>query len=181
MPMDFVPTPLEGVFEIHAKHLPDDRGDFVKIFHAPLYHLMAPQLAIREIYYSRSKRGAIRGLHYQIPPFAMDKIIFCLKGAVYEACVDLRPSSPTLGKSFAVELNEDNGKGIFIPKGFAAGLQALSDDATIISGASEIYAPEHERGIAWDSCGIAWRADTPIVSPKDRAQPRLQDHLAAIQ
>jgi dTDP-4-dehydrorhamnose 3,5-epimerase len=179
--MEFVPTPLEGVFEIHGRHLPDERGDFLKIFHIDLYRTIAPELSIREIYYSTSQRGVIRGLHYQIAPFAMDKIVFCLKGAVLDACVDLRPSSPTLGKNFAVELDESNGKGVFVPKGFAHGLQALTEGAIIINAASEIYVPTHERGIAWDSCGIGWRQDIAIVSSKDQAQPRLHDHLAALR
>jgi dTDP-4-dehydrorhamnose 3,5-epimerase len=179
--MEFVRTPLDGVFEIHAQHLADDRGDFLKIFNAELYHPIAPQLSIREIYCSRSKRGVVRGLHYQIAPFEMDKIIFCVKGAVWDVCVDLRPSSPTLGQNFAVELNEANGKGVFIPKGLAHGLQALAEDSIVINAASEIYAPTHERGIAWDSCGIDWSDGVAIVSPKDQAQPRLKDHLAAIQ
>jgi dTDP-4-dehydrorhamnose 3,5-epimerase len=179
--MKFVPTPLSGVFEILSQHLSDDRGDFLKLFHAELYRSIAPQFQVREVYCSRSRRGVIRGLHYQIPPFEMDKVIFCVRGAIHDACVDLRPSSSTFGKHFVVELNEENGKGVFIPKGFAHGLQALSEDTIIINAASEIYVPTYERGVAWDSCGIKWNGDTPIVSEKDQAQPRLEDIFAKIR
>jgi dTDP-4-dehydrorhamnose 3,5-epimerase len=179
--MKFVSTPLEGVFEIHCHLLSDDRGDFLKLFHAEAYQSISPQFQIREIYHSKSKRGVIRGLHYQLPPFAMDKIIFCVRGAIYDACVDVRPSSPTFGKHFLIELNEANGKGVFVPKGFAHGLQALSDNTIIINVASEIYVPSHERGVAWHSCGISWSGDTPIVSEKDQAQPRLEELFAATQ
>jgi dTDP-4-dehydrorhamnose 3,5-epimerase len=179
--MKFVPTALTGVYEIHGRRLRDERGDFIKLFQAEAYQSIAPQFQVREIYISRSHRGAIRGLHYQIPPFEMDKIIFCLKGAIYDVCVDLRSSSSTLGKHVIIELNETNGKGLFVSKGFAHGLQALCEDTVIINVASEVYTPSHERGIAWDSCGINWSGDTPIVSEKDQAQPRLEDLLAISQ
>lgn len=171
--MIFEETPIDGVKIIRARRLGDERGAFTKTFNTDLTGAGAPGFEVREIYHSVSRRGVVRGLHFQTAPFAQAKIIFCLSGAIHDACVDLRRSSPTYGRSFGLELREEDGVGLLVPEGFAHGIQALTENAVIINIASAVYSGAHEGGVAWDSCGIDWPLEPTGVSDKDRNQPRL--------
>ncbi len=173
--MIFEDAPIAGVKIIRARRLADERGAFTKTFNTELTGRGAPGFEVREIYHSTSRRGVVRGLHFQTAPFAQAKIIFCLRGAVFDACVDLRRSSPTYGRSFAMELREEEGVGLLVPEGFGHGIQALTDDAVIINIASAVYSDKHEGGVAWDSCGIAWPIAPTGLSDKDRMQPPLAE------
>lgn len=173
--MQLVETEFSGVHLLQSKLLKDQRGSFLKLWQEDLFAAALPHTKIREIYTSRSLRGAVRGLHFQVPPHEHDKLIFCLHGKIFDVCVDLRRSSATYGKHFTVELGDEFGLGVLVPRGFAHGLQALTDGALIVNALSAEYAPSAERGIAWDSCGIHWPIADPLLSDKDKAQPRLAD------
>ena len=126
---------------------------------------------------SMSKKGVLRGLHFQKPPFAQSKLVRVVRGAVLDVAVDIRRGSPTFGKHVAVELTEDNHRQLFIPRGFAHGFAVLSDEAIFQYKCDNFYAPQSEGAIAWDdpSLGIDWRipSDKTILSEKDMHHPKL--------
>lgn len=128
---------------------------------------------------SRSKRGVLRGLHYQLPPFAQTKLVRVITGSVLDVAVDIRKGSPTFGQYVAVELTETNKRQLFVPRGFAHGFVVLSEEATFAYKVDNYYAPTHDRGIAFDDpdIGIDWKIEKESLhlSPKDRAQPRLKE------
>ncbi len=119
--------------------------------------------------------GVLRGLHFQKPPAAQAKLVWCTRGAVYDAVVDLRKGSPTFGKSFGLELSEDNFKRLMIPRGFAHGYATLTENAEFQYKVDGYYAPEHDAGIIWNDpdLGIDWPVTNPLLSDKDQILPRL--------
>lgn len=173
-------TPLEGIKIIIPKKFEDSRGFFAETYHRE--RLLQAGIAVDFVQDNQSRsaaEGTIRGLHFQSPPFAQDKLIRVLTGRIFDVAVDIRRSSPTYGRYFAAELSAENFKQIFVPIGFAHGFCTLDPDTEIFYKVSNYYAPEHEHGIAWDdpALGIAWpvRAQSAVLSDKDRRHPRLAD------
>jgi dTDP-4-dehydrorhamnose 3,5-epimerase len=123
--------------------------------------------------------GTLRGLHFQSPPFAQDKLVRVTRGRVLDVAVDLRKSSPTFGRHVAIELSAENWRQVLVPIGFAHGYLTLEADSEVLYKVTNYYAPEHERGLAWDdpALGINWGIDAERValSDKDRKHPRLAD------
>ena len=125
---------------------------------------------------SVSRKGVLRGLHYQKAPHAQAKLVRCGRGKVYEVVADLRPGSRTYGKSFAIELSEANGLMLYVPEGLAQGFCALTDGAEVVYKCSREYAPGHEGGLRWDdpALRVKWPVKRPKVSAKDSAWPLLE-------
>ena len=123
--------------------------------------------------------GTVRGMHFQIPPFAQAKLIRVLTGRIFDACVDLRRSSPRYGRQVSVELSAESGDQLFVPAGFAHGFCTLEPDTTVLYKVDAVYSAEHERGIAWadPALAIAWPIgpDAAILSAKDAALPPLRE------
>ncbi|MEY8802440.1 dTDP-4-dehydrorhamnose 3,5-epimerase [Leisingera sp. XS_AS12] len=120
--------------------------------------------------------GILRGLHFQAPPHAQDKLVRCGRGALFDVAVDIRKGSPSYGNWFGLELTPENGKQLLVPKGFLHGFITRAPDTEIIYKCTDYYAPECDGAVAWDSCGIDWGfAGTPVLSEKDAAAPRLAD------
>ena len=120
----------------------------------------------------------LRGLHFQSPPRAQDKLVRCIRGRILDVAVDLRKDSPTYGQSVTAELTADNGHQLFVPIGFAHGFLTLEADCEVVYKCSDTYAPEADGGIAWDSAGIDWPLPTgvtPELSAKDQKLPTLAD------
>ena len=118
--------------------------------------------------------GTVRGLHFQSPPYAQDKLVRCGRGRLFDVAVDVRQGSGTYGRWFGTELSFENGKQLLVPKGFLHGFMTLEPDTEIIYKCSDYYAPDCDGAVAWDSCGIAWPLEgiTPVLSDKDKvAQP----------
>ena len=126
---------------------------------------------------SQSKRGVLRGLHYQLHPAAQGKLVRVVRGAVFDVAVDIRRSSPGFGEWVGYELSEENFRQLWIPPGFAHGFLALTDLADVLYKTTNYYAPDLDRSVRWDDpeIGIEWPLDrmTPIVSPKDQGAPSL--------
>nr|WP_260677376.1 dTDP-4-dehydrorhamnose 3,5-epimerase [Tepidiphilus olei] len=126
---------------------------------------------------SRSRRGVLRGLHYQLPPHAQGKLVRCTEGAVFDVAVDLRRSSPTFGRWVATELSDENKRQLWIPPGFAHGFLTLSEHARLLYKTTDYYAPQCDRSLRYDdpTLAIAWPdlGMEPLVSDKDRAAPFL--------
>ena len=122
-----------------------------------------------------SHKGVVRGLHLQNPPSAQSKIVFCLSGSIYDVAVDLRRKSSTYGKHFAMKLSGSKPFGLYVPEGFAHGFQSIENGTLIINACSNVYEPNAEVGIKWDSCNIEWPIKDVIVSEKDMLQPSLSE------
>jgi len=174
--MIFRKTKIKGLYIVEPELKIDERGNFQRIFCQEELSKYGIKFNIRQINQSLSKkRGTLRGLHFQKPPKAEDKIVQCLKGAIYDVAVDLRKNSPTYGRWVAVELSEENKKMFLIPKGFAHGFQTLTDNCEVQYFVSEFYFPEYERGICWNDpfLNIDWPIKNPILSKKDQNWPLM--------
>lgn len=169
-------TDIEGVLLIAPQRYGDARGYFVESFNAERFRQVTGlEICFVQDNESRSVRGVIRGLHYQKAPYAQAKLVRVVAGKVLDVVVDLRKSSPTFGKHLAVELSDENGLQLFIPKGFAHGYAVLSEEAVFQYKCDAYYAPEAECGIAWNDpdLGIKWPINTEdaILSEKDCKHP----------
>jgi len=127
--------------------------------------------------HSFSKKGVLRGLHFQKPPMAQDKLARVIKGEVFDVVVDLRRQSPTFGQWLGLILSEENRQMLFIPKGFAHGFLTLSATADFEYKVSNLYSPENDSGLLWNDpeVGIDWPIKNPILNDKDKKQPRLKE------
>ncbi len=169
--MKAVPTSISDVLMIEPKVFGDARGFFFESFNARAFR---DATGLDETFvqdnHSRSARGVLRGLHYQIRQ-PQGKLVRVVRGAVFDVAVDLRRASPSFGRWAGVELSEDNHRQLWIPPGFAHGFVVLSESADFLYKTTDYYAPEHERCLLWNdsAVGIEWPLDTPpLLSGKDR-------------
>jgi len=169
--MEFVELSLPGCFEIRHRVLRDERGSFVKTFHEELFQQQGLKTDFREEYYSRSVKNVLRGMHFQIPPHDHDKLVYCLEGAVLDAFVDLRKSSPEFGCHQVLELSEERSNALYLPSGIAHGFYTVSTQATLVYKTTSVHAAASDSGILWNSCGIDWPVADPIVSDRDQGFP----------
>ena len=177
--MIFKATPLEGAFVIELEKHQDDRGYFARTFCQREFsdHGLNTNIAQANTSLSRSK-GTLHGMHYQTEPYAETKLVRCIRGAVFDVIIDLRPESESFCQWFGAELTADNGKMLYVPEGFAHGYQTLQDDTELFYLVSQFYTPEAERGVRWNDkrFGISWPEDKEVLlSDKDRAWPDFRD------
>lgn len=175
--MIFHKTKIEGLYVIEPEFKVDERGYFGRIFCMEELKKAGLDFNLAQASLSfNKKKGTIRGMHFQKEPKAEDKIVQCVRGAIYDVAVDLRPDSATYGKWVAEELNEDNKKMFYIPKGFAHGFQTITDDCLVQYLMSEFYSPEHASGVRWNDpfFGITWPIKNPILSKKDMEWPLMK-------
>ena len=171
-------TSLEGCLRILPHVREDRRGLFIKTFHIEAFRTLGLPTSFAEEYFSVSKRGVLRGLHFQTPPMAHEKIVCCAQGEVLDAVVDLRRSSPTYGQHALFSLNSAEGAMLYIPKGMAHGFYTVSETALMIYQVTSVYAPDCDAGICWDSAGIPWNAEHPALSERDQGFPALTDFVS---
>jgi dTDP-4-dehydrorhamnose 3,5-epimerase len=176
--MIFTEAPLEGVFFVDGEPSVDERGSFTRTYCA--YELYAHGLEIGVVQSGVStnrRRGTLRGLHYQAPPFAEAKLVSCLAGAIHDVVVDLRPGSRTYARAFATRLEAGTGRAVYIPRGFAHGFQTLVDDTVVAYQMTAPYHPDSARGLRWNdpALDIAWPIPEPTLSARDRALPLLEE------
>lgn len=175
--MRFEPTTLAGAYLIHPSPLVDRRGSFARAFCAREFADAGLETTYLQTNINSNVRaGTTRGLHFQRAPHAEVKLVRCVKGAIHDVIVDIREESPTYLRWFAAELSEDNGRTMYVPKGFAHGYQALSDGATAFYMMSAFHAPASEGGLRYDDpkLSIAWPRDVSDLSEKDAAWPLLR-------
>lgn len=168
--MEFKETLFSGCYIITPKKISDKRGDFIKIFNERDFINYNLGVSIREEYYSISKPGVIRGMHFQLPPKDHFKIVTCIVGGVKDVLVDLRKNSKTYKKCISFELNEENRQCIYIPKGIAHGFYVNGNkDAIMLYCTETVYNSEADFGIRWDSIDYDWKVDSKeiIISEKD--------------
>lgn len=173
--MELVPTRLSGCFQVRPFFAKDDRGTFVKTFHAERFEELGLPVSWREEYYSSSRQGVIRGMHFQTPPHDHEKLVYCQQGRVLDVVLDLRTRSATFGQHLAIELDAARGDGLIIPRGMAHGFLALTPDVIMAYKVTTTYAPAHDAGIRWDSFGLDWGIAHPIISARDAAHPHFAD------
>ena len=176
--MKFVPQVIPDIILIEPTLHGDDRGYFSETFRQDLFNdAIGSMINFVQDNESKSSKGVLRGLHYQVNPFSQSKLIRVVKGSVLDVVVDIRKSSPTFGHHLALELTADNKQQLFVPHGFAHGFVVLSDTATFTYKVDRYYAPEHERGIAFNDrdLKINWQLKSELLklSNKDLNNPTL--------
>jgi dTDP-4-dehydrorhamnose 3,5-epimerase len=169
--MIFTETPLNGAFLIDLEKRGDERGFFARAFCEREFagHGLATQIVQANNSLSALK-GTLRGMHYQLAPKAETKIVRCLRGALHDIILDLRPHSATFGQSYGTDLTAENRRMMYVPKGFGHGFITLADDTEAFYLVDEFYAPECERGVRWNDprFAIHWPAQPVVISDKDR-------------
>jgi dTDP-4-dehydrorhamnose 3,5-epimerase len=168
--MEFAKEILPGVHRLGLKRLADARGDFVKTFSRSVYGAAGVSFDFAEEYYSTSHKDVIRGMHFQIPPHDHGKIVYCAVGAVRDVLLDLR-KGPGYGKAVSLVLSADAPELLVIAKGVAHGFAALQDNSLMVYKTNTEYAPQHDRGIRWDSFGFDWKVSNPLLSDRDKLHP----------
>jgi dTDP-4-dehydrorhamnose 3,5-epimerase len=178
--MDVIETAIPGVLIVEPKVFGDKRGFFTELFQADRYAKSGIATTFVQDNLSRSARNVLRGLHIQNPN-PQGKLVTVLKGAVLDVAVDVRVGSPTFGRHVKIELNEENRRQFWVPRGFAHGFLVLSDTADFFYKCDEFYSPADELVVKWDDpkLGIDWGNAAPELSPRDRAGRHLAD-LAAV-
>ena len=176
--MKFIPQSIPDVVLIESTVHGDDRGYFVETFRQDLLEeALGYQINFVQDNESKSTKGVLRGLHYQLPPYTQAKLVRVIEGSVLDIAVDIRKSSPTFGQYVAVELTAANKHQLFVPHGFAHGFVVLSESATFAYKVDDYYAPKHDRGIAFDDKDLAidWRLSLEALqlSEKDKTNPTL--------
>lgn len=174
--MQVIATDIAEVLILEPKVFGDSRGFFMESFNARGFaELSGADVAFVQDNHSRSARGVLRGLHYQIRQ-PQGKLVRVVRGRVFDVAVDIRRSSPTFGRWVGAELSEENNRQMWVPAGFAHGFVVLSESADFLYKTTDYYAPEHERAIAWDDpqIGIRWPFEgEPLLSAKDRQASSL--------
>jgi dTDP-4-dehydrorhamnose 3,5-epimerase len=183
--MRLLPTTLPEVVIVEPAVFEDDRGWFMETFNEPKFHealramgLPAPRPFVQDNH-SCSRRGVLRGLHFQNAPHAQGKLVRVVRGTAWDVAVDIRPGSPTRGRWVGVELSADNNRQLWIPEGFAHGFLALEDDTHFLYKTTDVYARECEGAIVWNDTALAidWPLHRlpapPVVAPKDAGAARF--------
>lgn len=169
---------IYGCIELQPKVIRDERGVFVKTFHKDHFAEMGLQTMWAEEYYSISRKGVLRGLHFQLPPHDHEKLVYCVAGEVMDVVVDLRNGSPTYGQYARFALDSETAKMVYIPRGLAHGFYTLSDSAMMMYKVSSVYAPDHDAGIFWNSVDVPWPDTHPILSQRDREFPPFSSFVS---
>lgn len=177
--MKIFPTALPDIIMLEPQKHADSRGFFLESYNSRDFETaISLYTTFVQDNHALSKKGVLRGLHYQLSPYAQGKLVRVIRGAIFDVAVDLRRSSPTFGKWTGEILSADNGRQMWIPEGFAHGYLALTDNAECLYKVTAYHTPEAERTIAWDdpAIGIAWpEGITPILSEKDHHGGLLKD------
>ena len=178
--MHFIRTKIPDVVIIEPAVHGDDRGYFIETFREDkLEEFLGFKINFCQDNESKSSRGVLRGLHYQLSPAAQTNLVRVIQGKVLDVAVDIREGSPTFGKHVAVELSSENKKQLFVPRGFAHAFVVLEDDTVFAYKVDNYYSPENDRGVSFNdpAIGIDWKIATDLLklSDKDTKQPLLKD------
>ncbi len=177
--MKLTETGFEGLYIVQPKVFSDSRGYFFESYRQETFLKAGISFTPVQDNESKSVKGVIRGLHYQLDPFAQAKLIRVVTGRIFDVAVDLRKNSKTYGRWYGIELDSESKTQLFIPKGFAHGFSVISDDAVIQYKCDEIYNPVYERGIIYNDPGlnIKWiyGDSRPLISEKDKKHPLMRD------
>ncbi|MEO9778532.1 MAG: dTDP-4-dehydrorhamnose 3,5-epimerase [Sedimentitalea sp.] len=175
--MQIEKTPLPGVLILTPARFGDERGFFSESWNRKLLAEHGIDLDFVQDNHSMSVAvNTLRGLHFQAPPHAQDKLVRCGQGALFDVAVDIRKGSPTYGQWFGTELTAENGRQLLVPRGFLHGFATRAERTEILYKCTDFYAPESDGAVHWDSCGVDWGlSGAPILSGKDAAAGALAD------
>lgn len=176
--MQLTELALKGCYLLQSHVFQDSRGSFVKPFVASVLQAHGLQTDFVEQYYSTSKPGVIRGMHFQTPPHEHAKLVYCAAGAVTDVLLDLRSQSPTSGQAIALPLTAESGEALYIAAGVAHGFVAIEAPSLMIYNVTSEYSPKHDNGVRWDSFGFDWGSASPVISDRDRGFPELADFVS---
>lgn len=171
---------LKDVFEITLNPRVDDRGFFMRTYDTKIFDGAGINKNwVQENHSKTIKKGTIRGLHFQLPPFAETKLIRCIKGEILDVFVDLRKNSETFGQWDSIILSENNFNMVLVPRGFAHGFCTLTDHCEVVYKVDNFYSPEYERGLLWNDkqLNIQWPLENPILSDKDKKNMAFNDFI----
>ncbi|MGQ0812171.1 MAG: dTDP-4-dehydrorhamnose 3,5-epimerase [Nitrospiraceae bacterium] len=174
--MQVIKTDLEGLFTIEPQVFNDPRGQFVETYHEERYAKIGITGSFVQDNFSRSVRGTLRGLHYQLN-HPQGKLVMVVEGAVFDVALDIRKGSPTFGLWFGVELSAENMRQVYVPPGYAHGFCVLTETAGFLYKCTDFYSPQDERGILWNdpALGIQWPISSPLLSSKDQTYKTLAE------
>lgn len=172
--MKFYPTKIQGLILIETNIIKDDRGTFTKIFESSEFNKNKLLINFEEDYYSFSNAGVLRGMHFQLPPFEHEKVVFCSYGEIIDVVLDLRTCSTTYKQTFSIKLSESSGKMLYIPRGCAHGFWALNNSIVNYKVGTK-YSPLHDFGVHWNSFDFDWPSTNPIISNRDSKHVQLKD------
>jgi dTDP-4-dehydrorhamnose 3,5-epimerase len=177
--MKKIETGIPGLFVIEPQVFADDRGYFFEAFSAPKLEALGVEPGVLQINQSSSKKGVLRGLHFQAPPFGQTKLVRCSRGRLHDVAVDIRRGSPTFGKWFGIELSEENKKMLYVPVGFAHGFYSLTEGCELLYLVGKSgYAKTAEGGVRFDDPAVAieWPLEgAPLVNERDRTWPLISE------
>lgn len=176
MPFEFTRLDMTDLILVAPRSFGDDRGQFRETYkHSDFVRAGVPEHFVQDNY-SRSVRGVLRGLHYQLEPKAQGKLVSCIRGTIFDVAVDIRRGSPTYGRWAGQELSGENNLMLYVPAGFAHGFLTLSDTAEVLYKCTAEYSPADDRGIIWNDpdINISWSEKAPLLSSKDSLLPVLQ-------
>jgi len=181
MAIKFNTTSLPGVILIEPQVFEDPRGFFMETFHKKKYAVEGIDRVFVQDNHSHSKRGTIRGLHYQLG-HAQGKLIYVVAGEVFDVAVDIRCGAPTFGKWSGTYISAENKRQLYIPEGFAHGFSVLSETADVIYKCTDFYTPGDEYGIFWadPTIDIDWKIESPVLSKRDSQNPELSQVAAEL-
>ena len=178
--MQLIETEIPAVKILVPKKISDHRGFFSEVYSDKLLASVGIDVRFVQDNHSLSaEKGVVRGLHYQLPPMAQDKLIRVVRGAILDVAVDIRRSSPTFGRHVASVLSAENWRQMYVPAGFAHGFATLEPNTEVLYKVTNHYSPQHDRGIRWNDpkLGIAWNIaqDEAVLSERDRKHPTLAE------
>ncbi len=178
--MEIIKTPLEGLLIIKPDVFEDDRGYFFESFNQDKFLKEGLDLHFLQDNESKSKKGVLRGLHFQAPPFAQGKLVRVMRGSVMDVAVDIRKDSPTYGKWESIVLSGQNKWMYWIPPGFAHGFATLDDDTIFFYKCTNVYNKPSEGSILWNDADlrINWGIDEPVISEKDKISPLFSEFVS---
>lgn len=182
-PMIFHELPIHGAYLIEPEARTDERGFFARTYCREQFRERGLTTDLVQCNESGSEAAAtLRGMHYQLPPYAETKLVRCIRGKLYDVVLDLRKDSPTFGRSYGAELSSTNRRMMYVPKGCAHGFVTLQHRTEAFYLTDEVYAPEAERGVRWDDPAfrIEWPIPPRVMSLKDRRHPNFQTSRAVV-
>ena len=165
--MNIEKTSLEGCYKIIPKIFKDDRGVFIKTFHYDTFIKNGLRTDFKEQYYSVSDKNVLRGMHFQLPPAAHAKLVYCTEGAVVDVVLDIRKGSSTFGNYETFNLSKENAVMVYIEEGFAHGFYSLENNTTMVYNVTSVYDPVSDSGIRWNSFGFKWPTKNSMLSERD--------------
>lgn len=173
--MEIIKTPFEGLLVLQTVNFQDNRGGFQKLFNYDFFKDNGLDYDFKEFYYSVNQANVVRGMHFQTPPYDHTKVVYVSKGRIKDVVVDIRKSSRTYGKCFSIELDDQKGQYLYIPKGYAHGFLSLEDGSIVNYAQTSCYNKDCDCGIDQNSIGFNWGIESPIVSGRDLTFPALVD------